>query len=141
MVDLKLLPNRLRRRHRLTCRTLRVAMTFQGLLWTLNSLVKRCVNATERDDLHGSGSACGKRIRFSKGAAWTVSICFHISHAHLGSGLKYSRICHSGAFSEAGPRCVLVNASLSQFQVPSDRSAIARQQCRCTKLGHCFPDI
>ena len=63
-----------RRRHRLTCRTFRAAMTFQGLLWTLNSLVKRCVNATERDDLHGSGSACGKRIRFSKGAAWTVSI-------------------------------------------------------------------
>ena len=88
-----------------------------------------------------SGSACGKQIRFSKGAVWTVSICFHISHAHLGSGLKYSRICHSGAFSEAGPRCILVNASLSQFQVPSDRSAIARQRCRCTKLGHCFPDI
>ena len=88
-----------------------------------------------------SGSACGKQIRLSKGAVWTVSICFHISHAHLGSGLKYSRICHSGAFSEAGPRCVLVNASLSQFQVPSDRSAIARQQCRCTELGHCFPDI
>ena len=61
-----------------------------------------------------SGSACGKQIRFSKGASWTVSICFHISHAHLGLGLKYSRICHSGAFSEAGPRCVLVNAS-SQF--------------------------
>ena len=88
-----------------------------------------------------SGSACGKQIRFSKGAVWTVSICFHISHAHLGSGLKYSRICHSGAFSEADPRCVLVNASLSQFQAPSDRSAIARQRCRCTKLGHCFPDI
>ena len=88
-----------------------------------------------------SGSACGKQIRLSKGAVWTVSICFHISHAHLGSGLKYSRICHSGAFSEADPRCVLVNASLSQFQAPSDRSAIARQRCRCTKLGHCFPDI